>query len=95
MRHERAPFAKGVFAFNVLTSAGYGMVAFARAGPFERDTRGMAGASGVDERAIGALVVAPALLDAYRYFRPDARWAVWASRIAKVGSVLLIVKPQR
>ena len=42
LRHERAPFVKGVFAFNVLVSVGYAGAAFARAGPAERDTRGMA-----------------------------------------------------
>jgi hypothetical protein len=52
----------------------------------------MAASIGVDERAIGALVLAPALLDAYRYFRPDARWAKWGSRSAKVGSVVLVLK---
>ncbi len=91
LRHEHAPFVKGVFAFNVLTSIGYGTVALARAGPFERDTRGMA-QIGVDERAIGLVVIAPAVLDAYRYFRPDSTWAKWASRFVKVGGVLLVVK---
>lgn len=91
LRHQHAPFVKGIFAFNVLTSIGYGTVAFAKAGPFERDTRGMS-EIGVDERAIGALVIAPALLDAYRYFRPESRWAKWASRAAKVGGVLLVLK---
>ena len=92
LRHEHAPFVKGVFAFNVLTSVGYGLVAFARAGPSERDTRGMADSIGVNERAIGLVVIAPALLDGYRYFRPDSAWAKWASRIAKVGGVLLVLK---
>jgi hypothetical protein len=92
LRDAHAPVAKGVLAFNVLNSAGYAFVAFARAGPFERDTRGMAESVGVDERAIGALVLAPAVLDAIRYFKPEARWAKWASRAAKVGSVLLVVK---
>jgi hypothetical protein len=41
VREARAPVAKGVLAFNVLNSVGYACVAFARAGPFERDTRGM------------------------------------------------------
>jgi hypothetical protein len=77
LRRRHAPLAKGLFAFNVLNSVGYAFVAFARAGPAERDTRGMA---------------ASALLDAYRYFRPDARWAKWGSRSAKVGSVLLVLK---
>ncbi len=92
LRHEQAPFAKGVIAFNVLSAVGYAAVAFARSGPFERDTRGMADSIGVDERAIGAVVLAPALFDAYRYFKPDARWAKWASRAVKMGSVLLVIK---
>jgi hypothetical protein len=92
LRDARAPMAKGLLAFNVLNSAGYACVAFARAGPFERDTRGMATSIGVDERAIGAVVLAPAVFDAIRYFKPDARWAKWASRAAKVGSVVLVVK---
>jgi hypothetical protein len=91
LRGDRAWFAKGMLAFNVLNSVGYALVAFARAGPAERDTRGMA-TIGVDERAIGAIVVAPAALDAYRYLKPDARWAVWASRAAKAGAVLLVLK---
>ena len=94
LRDVHAPVAKGVLAFNVLNSAGYACVAFARAGPFERDTRGMAASIGVDERAIGALVLAPAVLDAIRYFNPDARWAKWASRAAKAGTVLLVIKRQ-
>ena len=95
LRREHAPLAKGVFVFNVLNSIGYGAVAFAKAGPSERDTRGMASAIGVDERAIGAMVLAPALADAYRYFRPESKWAKWASRIAKAGGVLLVIKGNR
>lgn len=91
LRHEHAPLAKGAFAFNVLNSVGYAAVAFFRAGPSERDTRGMA-TIGVDERVIGAMVLAPAMLDAYRYFRPGSRWAAWTSRLVKAGSVLLVVK---
>ncbi len=92
LRDERAPFVKGMLAFNVLTSVGYSMAAFAKAGPYERDTRGMADASRVDERAIGAVILAPALLDAYRYYRPDSKWARWMSRAAKVGGVLLVFR---
>ncbi len=92
LRDEHAPLAKGLFAFNVLNSIGYGIVAFAQAGPYERDTRGMAASIGVSEPVIGAVVMAPALLDAYRYFRPNSRWAKWTSRAAKVGSVLLVIK---
>jgi hypothetical protein len=94
LRETSAPVAKGLLAFNVLNSVGYSIVAFARAGPYERDTRGMADSIGVDERTIGAVILAPAVFDAIRYFKPDARWAKWASRAAKVGSVMLIVKPK-
>jgi Zn-dependent protease len=92
LRHERSPFAKGLLAFNVLTSTGYAAVAIARAGPFERDTRGIADAARIDERIIGLMVLAPAAADAYRYYHPHSRWARWVSRVAKAGSVLVVVK---
>jgi hypothetical protein len=66
--------------------------ALARIGPPERDTRGMATSARIDERWIGALVLAPAILDSWRYLDPDSRWAVWLSRAAKVGAVLLVLR---
>jgi hypothetical protein len=95
LRSERAPFAKGLLGFNVIASAVYSGAAFARTGPFERDTRGMAASASLDERWIGALILAPAVLDAWRYFDPGAKWAVWASRVLKAGGVLLVVKAIR
>ncbi len=92
LRFERAPFAKGVVAFNVGASGVYAVAAFARTGPIERDTHGMAFASRTDEPWVGALVLAPALLDAWRYLDPEARWLVWASRAAKIGTVVLILR---
>jgi hypothetical protein len=92
LRHERSPFRKGVLAFNVLTSAAYAGAAFARTGPYERDTRGIADSARIDERWVGALVLAPAALDAWRYLDPDARWPVWASRGTKVGMLLLLLR---
>jgi hypothetical protein len=92
LRFARAPVAKGVLAFNVLASSAYAGAAFARTGPPERDTRGMAVSSRMDERWVGALILAPAVLDAWRYFDPDARWPVWVSRAVKVGGVLLVVR---
>src|SRR5438094_1965875 len=44
LRHDSAPFVKGVFAFNIGASIAYAGAAFARTGPAERDTRGMADA---------------------------------------------------
>jgi hypothetical protein len=92
LRSEHAPIIKGEFAFDEFTSIGYGIVAFAKAGPPERDTRGMADSIHVSERLIGGLVIAPALLDGYRYLNPNSRWAAWVSRIVKIGTVVLVLK---
>jgi len=92
LRHESAPFTKGVVAFNVFASFAYAGAAFARTGPVERDTRGMAESLGWKEPYVGLLILAPAVLDAVRYFHPDARWAVWGSRATKAFSVGLVLK---
>jgi hypothetical protein len=52
----------------------------------------MAASARIDERWAGALVLAPAALDAWRYAHPDATWAVWASRGAKAGLLLLFLR---
>ncbi len=92
LRLEHAPLAKGVLAFNVLASTAYATAAFGTFGPHERDTRAMANALGVAEPWIGGLVLAPAVLDTWRYFKPESRWAAWTSRAMKVGAVLMVVK---
>ena len=92
LRREKSAFRKGMFTFNVLASVAYAGAAFAKTGPEERDTRGMAASARVDERLIGALVLAPALLDAWRYYHPDTKWATWASRGVKVGMVVMVVR---
>jgi hypothetical protein len=92
LRRERGPLLKGVFAFNVLASVAYAGAAFARTGPVERDTRGMASSLRWKEPAVGVLILAPAILDAIRYYHPNARWAEWSSRGAKLTGVVLIVR---
>ena len=92
LREARAPYRKGLFAFNVLTSVAYSGAAFARTGPDQRDTRGMSVSAGIDERWVGVLVLAPAAIDIWRYFDPDAIWAVWLSRAVKAGCVLLVIR---
>jgi hypothetical protein len=94
LRHEHAPLLKGIVTFNVLASIAYAGAAFARTGPDERDTRGMADSLRWKEPWVGALILAPAVLDAIRYFRPNAKWATWGSRGVKVGMVLLIARTQ-
>ena len=83
-----------MLAFNVIASAAYAGAAFTTTGPAERDTRGMAVSAGVSERWIGGVVLAPAVFDAVRYYKPDSRWLRWASRAAKAGGVLLALKAQ-
>jgi hypothetical protein len=81
-----------MLAFNVAASTAYSIAAFGKIGPVERDTRGMADTSRLDEGWIGAVVLAPAVLDAWRYLDPDAKWVVWVSRAAKIGGVLLVLR---
>jgi hypothetical protein len=92
LREEHAPVAKGLLAFNVLTSVMYAGAAFVRHGPAERDTRGMAISADIPEPWIGASILAPAVLDAARYYRPRSRALRWASRGAKVAGALLVLK---
>jgi hypothetical protein len=95
LRHEHAPATKGLLAFSILTSAAYSVAAFARTGPAERDTRGMALSARIDEPVIGALLLSPAILDGSRYFGARSGWVVWASRAAKIGGALLVVRAVR
>lgn len=95
LREDRVPVLKGMLAFNVLTSIAYSGAAFARVGPDERDTRGIAAAAGVGEPVIGAAILAPAVLDTVRYFGVSNRYVVWGSRAAKIGGALLVVKAIR
>jgi hypothetical protein len=95
LRHEHAPFAKGLLAFNVLTSVMYAGTAFVQHGPVERDTRGIAVSADIAEPWIGATVLAPALFDSARYYFPHSRALRWVSRGAKVAGALLVMKAAR
>lgn len=92
LRSEHAPVAKGVLAFHLIASATYGIGGLAHLGPPESDTHGMAGALRVNESWVGALVMAPAVFDTWRYMRPHAAFPRWASRAAKAGLVLLVIR---
>lgn len=92
LRGEHAPLAKGLLAFNVLTSFAYSTAAFGTFGPYERDTRSMADSLDVAEPWVGAMILAPAALDTWRYFRPESRWAAWTSRAVKAGAVLMMIR---
>lgn len=92
IRRAHAPLRKGMLAFDALASALYVGAALARRGPPERDTRTMAATLDLDERWVAVLVAAPLALDLVRYVHPEARWAAWSSRGAKVGLVLLVLR---
>ncbi len=85
LRRQQAPIQKGLLAFHVGLSLLYGVAGLGQWGPPERDTRGIAQNLGVNERWVGAVVLAPGLLDAYRYYRGAPRWVRWGSRIAKLA----------
>jgi len=89
---DDAPVAKGVFAFHLITSFVYAYAALSHNGPTARDTLGMAEALGIHERWIGVAVLVPAVLDLYRSFYPEARWAATTSRGFKLGFVLAVAK---
>src|SRR4029077_20039808 len=89
LRQRHAPFAKGMLAFNTLASVAYTGAAFARVGPDERDTRGIAAAARLAEPWIGAAILAPAAFDLARYYKPEVGWLRWASRASKVAGALL------
>jgi hypothetical protein len=92
LRAADQPLLKGMFAFNVLASVAYAGAAFAQTGPDERDTRGIAVSADVPEPMIGMVILAPAALDSVRYFRPQWTWAKWASRAAKIGGALIVIR---
>ena len=88
LRRQRAPVQKGILAFHISLSVLYGIAGLGQWGPPERDTRGIAVGLGMNERWVGLTVLAPGVLDAYRYYRSTSSWAGWLSRVAKVAFVV-------
>ena len=92
LQREDKPFLKGVAHFNFWLSVGYSVTSFAGYGPAERDTKGMADSLGWSEDSVAALILAPALLDAYRYQHPKSKWAKRASRLTKLLILGLVLE---
>jgi hypothetical protein len=90
LRHRRAPFRKGWLAFNVLLSVGYALSSFTRTEDAHGDLRNSARTAGVQRDVFAAILIAPALLDTYRYFVPASRWAPWVSRGGKATMLGII-----
>jgi hypothetical protein len=89
---EDEPFLRGLATFNFWLTMGYAATAFARTGPNERDTKGMADSLGWNETYVGLLILAPTILDTYRYKHPDCKWARTASRLSKLLVIGLAAK---
>jgi hypothetical protein len=87
LRWRRAPFRKGVFAFDILLSVGYALSNITGTESSFGDSANAVAASGLPRAVFDAVLVAPAALDAYRFFHPEAKWAPWVSRGAKLGMV--------
>ena len=94
LREAHAPVAKGLLTFNVLTSVMYAGAAIGRTGPLERDTRGIAVSARIAEPWVAPVILAPAVFDALRYYRPESKIARWGSRASKVGALLLAFRPR-
>lgn len=87
LRYTVAPYQKGWLAFNVFVSLGYAIVSWADKENGYGDVGGSANAAGLSHNLYGALILIPAALDAYRYFKPDSVWAPWVSRGSKLAVI--------
>src|SRR6478752_5295282 len=75
LRERRQAYLKGFLALDIGLSLGYGITALAGIGPPQSDVNTMARGLGIPTWPIGIALVAPALVDIYRYLVPDSRWA--------------------
>lgn len=84
LRHQYAPFRKGMLLFNIFLSTLYAAGAWTGLQDPHGDLEGAAQLSGLDQTLLSFALVAPAAIDTYRYFVPgSARWSAWASRLSK------------
>jgi hypothetical protein len=91
LRHEKAPFLKGMLLFNTAASVAYGIANLTGIEPAEGDLRALDGVSRVPHGVFAALVLGTAALDVARYFLPEAQWLPWVSRGTKVVTIGLVV----
>jgi hypothetical protein len=88
LRYQSAPFLKGLLAFNTLVSVMYAVGAVTGLEPSAGgDIANQARMSGLPRAALAGAVLVPAMIDLYRYARPEAAWAPWAAVATKAGYV--------
>jgi hypothetical protein len=85
LRMDRAPFRKGMLAFNTLTSIGYVIANWTGVEPVDGDVRGIHRDGGAPRILLSSLVLGIAVVDIARYYFPQARWLAWLNRTAKLG----------
>lgn len=84
LRLLHAPFRTGLLAFNTLTSVAYAVANLADFEPPAGDLRAAIRDTSAPRAVTVGLLLGIAGLDAARWALPDAAWAAWASRAAKV-----------
>ncbi|MFT3700160.1 MAG: hypothetical protein QM831_43845 [Kofleriaceae bacterium] len=87
LRYDDAPFRKGLFTFDILLSVGYAVSDYLGVEDSHGDSLNAEQASGINRFVFATLLIAPAILDTYRYFNPKSKWAPWVSRGTKLGMI--------
>ena len=87
IREQKHAFLKGMLLFHVVLDAGYAITGLAGIGPAQSDVNTMSRALGVPPWGIGIMLMVPAVVDTYRYFMPESRWAPWVSLGTKLTMV--------
>jgi len=90
LRYQVAPFRKGLLTFNVLLSVGYALAALTTIENPQGDLSTSAKLIGFHHAYYASMLLIPAMLDTYRYFRTESKWAPWVSRTGKVAVVGLV-----
>lgn len=90
LRYKVAPFQKGLLTFNVLLSIGYATAAITGIENPQGDLSSSAALIGFHRAYYASMLLIPAGLDIYRYFRPGSTWAPWVSRAGKAAVVGLV-----
>jgi hypothetical protein len=91
IRHERAPFLKGMLLFNTATSVAYGIANLVAIEPPAGDLYGFDQVTRLPHGVFAAVVLTTAALDVARYFLPDVAWLPWVSRGSKVVTLGFVV----
>jgi hypothetical protein len=84
LRSQRHAFLKGVLILHVALSLGYAITGLLGVGPPQSDVNTMARGLDAPSWQVGLMILAPAVVDVYRYLVPGSAWAPWVSVQAKL-----------